>query len=85
MGLSTNWRVPISQVLPDKFAYTSIDKLDSGQVKITCNGNNINDDVLQARVENVKPELHKPKKKTRKTFGSRRKLTRVLIKSISKL
>jgi len=27
----------------------------------------------------------RPKKKTRKTFGSRRKLTRVLIKSISKL
>ena len=27
----------------------------------------------------------KPKKKTRKTFGSRRKLTRVLIKSISKI
>jgi len=26
----------------------------------------------------------RPKKKTRKTFGSRRKLTRVLIKSISK-
>ena len=28
-------------------------------------------------------DTNKPKKKTRKTFGSRRKLTRVLIKSIS--
>jgi hypothetical protein len=46
MGLSTNWKIPISQVLPEKFAYTSIDKLESGQVKVSCDGNNVNDDLL---------------------------------------
>jgi large subunit ribosomal protein L21 len=82
----------------DKLPLNQGDKFSLNQILLVNNGENISigkpyldsDYTVEATVlrhlsgPKIRVYKMRPKKKTRKTFGSRRKLTRILINSIQK-